>query len=135
MSIATTPLDPDLCTGHLQIDADHVELLSQLAKLKEALDGGSGREKTVDMIVTLQKYTLGHFAREEEHMVRVNCPSLTRNIAAHREFSRRVENWLDLLTVSGAPVSILLDVHREATAWIRAHIIGIDCGLRGCVHR
>jgi hemerythrin-like metal-binding protein len=135
MSENPSLLDSTLETGHLRIDSDHRELLRQLEDVRGAIERGVGSQKTVDMIVLLQRYTLGHFLREEELMRRVSCPTLERNMAAHREFLEKVEAWLDLLTMSGTPLSVLRDVQREAEAWIRAHIAGVDCGLRGCPSR
>ncbi len=122
----------DFETGHAQIDAEHREFIRQLNELKAAIDAGAGRERTVELIVLLQKYALGHFAREEAHMHRVGCPSHKANCAAHAEFADKLAGWLELLTYSGTPVSLLSEVHRESIAWISAHIKNIDCGLRGC---
>lgn len=119
-------------TGHPRIDAEHREFFHQLDTLKTAIDQGAGRERVAELVVILQKYALGHFAREEAHMHRVACPALRENCTAHREFARRLDSWLELLTTSGTPVSVLLDVHRESTAWIESHIVTVDCRLRGC---
>jgi hemerythrin len=127
-----TPWSPRFETGHPSIDQEHRELFQQLSSLKEAVDGGAGRERIVELIVILQRYALDHFAREETHMHRVGCPALAVNCAAHAAFARKLEGWLSLLTHSGTPVSLLLDVHREATAWIESHIVNVDCQLRGC---
>lgn len=122
----------ELRTGHEMIDREHREFLRQLDELKTALDTGAGRERMVDLITILQKYVLGHFAREEAYMREVGCPTLEQNMAAHREFVGRFDRWIDFLTTHGMPVSILRDVHRESLAWINGHIVHIDCGLRGC---
>lgn len=127
-----TTWHPDLETGHTNIDRDHCEIFRQLQGVRDAIDGGAGREKAVELIIVLQKYALGHFAREEAHMRRVQCPTAEANCAAHREFSLRLDHWLDLLSFSGTPVSLLIDVHRESTAWIESHIRTVDCGLRSC---
>ena len=55
-------------------------------------------ERTVELIVLLQKYALGHFAREEAHMHRVGCPTHKENCAAHAEFADKLAGWLELLT-------------------------------------
>jgi len=119
-------------TGHPQIDAEHREFIRQLQALKAAIDAGAGREQTVELIVILQKYALGHFAREEAHMLNVKCPATGANCSAHREFARKLDGWLELLSYSGTPVSLLLEVHRESIQWIENHILNIDCRLRGC---
>jgi hemerythrin len=125
-----TNWDPNLETGHRQIDEDHREILRRFVSLKDAIDGGAGRERTVEMITLLHDYVLGHFDREEAYMLCVHCPAHGNNCTAHGEFARKLEGWIDLLTMSGTPVSMLLDVHREASAWIVSHILSIDCQLR-----
>jgi len=90
-------------TGHVVIDAEHREFLRQLDLLKHAIDDGAGTEKVVDLIVVLQHYVLGHFAREEAHMLRVGCPAHEANCAAHREFALKFDHWLELLTYAGTP--------------------------------
>ena len=127
-----TQWSPHLETGHAQIDSEHRELLAQLQSLKDAVDGGAGRERIAELIKILQAYVLGHFAREEAHMQRVNCPATELNRAAHRVFEHKLEGWLFLLSASGSPVSMLQDVHREACAWIEDHILKCDCQLRRC---
>lgn len=123
---------PHLETGHPQIDAEHREIIRQLDDLKWAIDAGAGRERTVELITMLQHYALKHFAREEALMLRVRCPLHAVNCAAHAEFARKLAGWLELLTYSGTPISLVLEVHREAIGWIERHILHVDCGLRGC---
>lgn len=125
--------DDRFATGHQQIDDEHREFCRQLDDIKQAITEGAGREQIVQLIVVLQKYVLRHFGREEAYMLRVNCPAMKANCAAHRELETKLERWLEVLTMSGTPVSVLTDVHRESTAWIADHILNIDCKLRGCV--
>ena len=119
-------------TGHAQIDAEHREFFNKLNGLQLALEAGAGRERIVELINLLQRYVLGHFAREETLMRRTHCPAYEQNRTAHREFERKLEVWLELFSTGGTPVSLLLDVHRESFAWIEAHILNCDCRLRGC---
>ena len=123
---------PRFETGHAQIDAEHREFFEKLHGLKQALEAGAGRERIVELIQLLQRYVLGHFAREELLMRRTHCPAYEVNRTCHREFERKLEVWLELLSTSGSPVSLLRDVHRESFAWIEAHILNCDCQLRGC---
>ena len=125
-------LPPRLATGHAKIDDQHCQFLGHLAVLKDAIDGGAGREKIVELITLLQQYALVHFADEEAYMDRVGCPALAENTAAHREFARKLDGWLMLLSTGGSSVSLLVDIQRESTAWMLAHISGVDCKLRGC---
>lgn len=123
---------PRFETGHAQIDAEHREFFRQLHGLKQAVEAGAGREQITELIIILQKYVLGHFAREEAHMQAVNCPAQEMNCTAHRLFAEKLDHWLELLSYSGTSVTMLLDIHRESIAWIENHILNIDCRLRGC---
>ena len=129
----STPWNPTLETGHADIDSEHRELLEQLAAVKTAIDQGAGREKIAELISVLQKYVLGHFAREEVLMERKRCPARETNRAAHRDFARKLDGWLELLTSGVSPYSLMRDVHHEATNWIVAHILECDCQLRKCL--
>jgi hemerythrin len=124
--------DSSLETGHPRIDADHREIFGQLKRLRTAIDSGEGRERTLELILVLQRYAHLHFALEEEYMRRVGCPAYKENVAAHAEFVAKLEGWLNVLTISGSPAAVLSDVHRDATAWIHGHIKSVDCQLRGC---
>lgn len=126
------PWNSDLETGHALIDAEHREYFRQLDELEAAIERGVGQEQMTQLIVTLQKYVLGHFSREEAHMSRVGCRAHGANCAAHREFARKFEGWIELLTLGNAPLSLVADIQRESAAWILAHITSIDCKLRDC---
>ena len=122
-------------TGHPTVDAEHRELIRQLEGVSMAVEAGAGLANVTELIVILQRYAHGHFSREEAHMLRVSCPAHGANCIAHREFSARLDRWLELLTQRGTPMSLILDVQRESVAWIRQHITRIDCQLRHCALR
>lgn len=132
MNEGAQTMDPTLITGIKRVDEDHAALFAKLAEIKKALDDGKPYEQTIEIVFLLQRYTARHFAREEEIMRRVHCPTLEQNIAAHREFTKRVDGWVELLTMGNAPTSFLRDIQAEAVAWITHHISSTDCGLRAC---
>ena len=123
---------PALETGHAVVDEDHKQLVAQLNALSDALARGEGKDRIMEMLTFLGNYARDHFAREEAHMQQVQCPAFAENCRAHAQFQARLANWLQRLTAAGASTSLVLDVHREASAWIKAHILGVDCKLRGC---
>ena len=125
------PWSATLETGHPQIDDDHQRLIASLNELDTALKQGAGKDQVIQLVAFLNSYTREHFAREEAHMARINCPSAAANKQAHREFVAKLDNWLGKLQ-SGSSLSLVLDVHRETSRWIQAHIVGVDCKLRGC---
>ncbi|HVS51741.1 MAG TPA: hemerythrin family protein [Opitutaceae bacterium] len=119
-------------TGHAMVDNDHKRLIDQLNQLSEALQRGAGKEEITGMIVFLNSYAREHFAREETHMQRIGCPVLNENCRAHALFLSKLSGWIERLRSAGASTSLVLEVHRESCAWIKSHIVGIDCKLRGC---
>lgn len=119
-------------TGHAAVDNDHKQLVAQLNALSDALHRGEGKDQITGMIVFLNSYAREHFAREEEHMRRVNCPAQEENCRAHDQFIAKLDNWVARLRTSGVSTGLVLEVHREASAWIRSHIVGVDCKLRAC---
>ena len=117
-------------TSHPDIDREHRAIFEHLNEMETAIRQGAGREHIVDMIVFLQQYTLVHFSREEAVMACTKCPSHGANCAAHRHFEDRLEGWMEMLSSTGTPVSILEDIHSETCRWIENHIGQIDIGLR-----
>jgi hemerythrin-like metal-binding protein len=125
------PWTAALETGHSVIDDDHKKLIASLNELDLALKKGAGKDQVVPLIAFLNQYSREHFAREEAHMARVQCPSAAANVQAHREFVAKLDGWLVKLR-TGASLSLVLEVHRETSKWIGAHIVNVDCKLRGC---
>jgi len=119
-------------TGHAMVDNDHKQLVEQLNQLSDALTRGEGKECIMGMIVFLNSYAREHFAREETHMQRIGCPVLGENCRAHAQFLTKLSGWLERLKATGASTPLVLEIHREACAWITSHIVGVDCKLRGC---
>lgn len=119
-------------TGHASVDNDHKQLINQLNSLSEALHRGEGKDQITGMIVFLNSYAREHFAREEAHMKNVGCPAFEENCRSHDQFVAKLDGWVDRLRTAGASTALVLEVHREASAWIRSHILGVDCKLRGC---
>ena len=118
-------------TGHQQIDNDHRRLVASLNELDAALKNGLGKDQVVQLVAFLNSYSREHFAREEAHMTRVQCPSAAANQMAHQEFVAKLDGWLARLQ-AGSSLSLVLEVHRETSRWIQSHILGVDCKLRGC---
>jgi len=119
-------------TGHAIVDNDHKKLIDQLNALSDALHRGEGREQITGMIVFLNSYAREHFAREEAHMQRIGCSAFEENRRAHDQFVAKLDGWVAKLRSAGASTGLVLEVHREASAWIRNHILACDCKLRGC---
>jgi hemerythrin-like metal-binding protein len=92
---------------------------------------GASRDQIKSMVVFLDNYTAGHFEREEAYMKEVACPSLVENCKAHAALREKLGKWKEQLN-QGASTALVIDIHKETSAWIMGHIIKVDCKLRGC---
>ena len=118
-------------TGHDLVDNDHRKLIDSLNELENALKEGAGKETIGKILEFLNNYTREHFAREEAHMQAVACPAYAENCREHTLLISRLDVWLMRLE-QGTSITLVLEVHREISNWIRGHILKTDCKLRGC---
>jgi hemerythrin-like metal-binding protein len=121
---------PEFETGVALIDADHRHLLMQINALEEALAEGAGEERLAELVSFLNGYARHHFTREEAVMKTRRCPASAENCLAHQMFVKKLDRWTAFLELAGANRSLLREVHREISAWIRHHILNVDCRLR-----
>lgn len=120
-----------LMTGHALVDNDHRQLINTLNELETALQNGAAKEQIGNIIAFLNKYAREHFTREEAHMIKVRCPAHAENCRAHAEFVAKLDGWVAKLN-NGASTTLVLEVYRETSNWIRSHILKTDCQLRNC---
>ncbi|MBI5422992.1 MAG: hemerythrin family protein [Opitutae bacterium] len=120
-------------TGDPQIDADHREFFLRIEALKAAFAAGAPTNRAAELLQLLHEHALAHFQREELAMARAGCGAHIENCTAHREFARKLDGWTQLLCLSGPTPSLVEDIHRESAAWMRHHILRVDCRLRGCL--
>jgi hemerythrin len=119
-------------TGHALVDSDHRQLISTLNELEQALKQGVGKDELARIITFLVVYANAHFAREEQHMREVQCPSLLPNCLAHSALRRKLDSWMETMGRSGPSTTLVLEIYREMSSWITQHIRKVDCQLRGC---
>jgi hemerythrin-like metal-binding protein len=118
-------------TGHAMVDADHQHLILIINELEAAISTGKGAAEIRGIIGQLSAYTVAHFSREEELMERVGCAAQAQNCAAHRTLMLKLDAW-SLRLQQGEGVSLALEVFRECNAWLKDHILRVDCQLRCC---
>ena len=123
---------PALETGVPVVDGDHRALIDQINGLSDALRQGAAKETLAASLVFLNRYVREHFQREENIMQVARCPAHRENCAAHAALIAKLDGWVARLQTGGATTSLVLEVHRECSAWIQAHIVRIDCKLRDC---
>ena len=123
---------PRFETGNSIVDNDHKALFNQINALAEALQQGTGKGKLAQMLAFLNCYVREHFAREESIMQAAKCPVSGQNCTAHKMLIQKLDGWVAQLQTGGATTSLVLEVNREASAWLQRHIVNTDCQLRSC---
>jgi hemerythrin len=123
---------PAFETGIPVVDADHRALIDQINGLSDALREGAAKEKLAASLVFLNRYVREHFQREESIMQVARCPAHRENCAAHAALTTKLDGWVARLQTGGATTSLVLEVHRECSAWLQGHILRVDCKLRDC---
>lgn len=122
-------------TGFKQVDDEHQVLIVELNKLGVMLQANA-----VDVAATqafmgfLGTYTARHFAHEEKCMHEARCPVAAANKAAHGQFIQMFVA-AKLRVGTGASIEELRRLHDSLCEWVKAHIMKIDTGLRGCAHK
>jgi len=119
-------------TGNAVVDQDHKALIAQINALEDALKKGTAKEQLGQMIGFLNQYVRAHFAREESIMRAVKCPASGQNCTAHQALTAKLDGWVSRLNTGGATTSLVLEIYREASEWLRQHIVKVDCQLRAC---
>ena len=119
-------------TGNTVVDNDHKVLIKQINLLGDALKAGTAKDQLATMIAFLNKYTREHFAREEQIMKDVTCPTTGQNCTAPKLLVAKLDGWVAKLNAGGASTSLVLEIYKESSEWLRSHIVGIDSPLKRC---
>ena len=119
-------------TGNTVVDNDHKVLIKHINLLGDALKAGTAKDQLATMIAFLNKYTREHFAREEQIMKDVKCPTTGQNCTAHKLLVAKLDGWVAKLNAGGASTSLVLEIYKESSEWLRSHIVGIDSPLKRC---
>ena len=76
---------PDMTTGIDELDQQHQELIRRVNAFAEALSTGAGAGQVAELLDFCLAYAEQHFALEEAHMERLNCPAAQIGRASCRE--------------------------------------------------
>ena len=122
---------PSLATGHPTIDDDHQKLIAALNDLEVAIRKGADTGNLIEILSFLICYTREHFTREEALMEAVQCSARAENAHTHAMLLNRISSsWVPRLNDQEAQ-ELACEIRDELTAWIKNHILCVDCKLRG----
>ena len=122
--------DERYATGIQEVDDQHREMFGMVNGLLSALESGeSGREISARLDL-LEEHAVRHFACEEGHMERVQCPVRVTNECAHECFLRDFAALREAFEKHGNGPRFISEVEEKVCGWLQKHLMAIDLVLR-----
>ncbi|MHC1711903.1 MAG: bacteriohemerythrin [Solidesulfovibrio sp.] len=125
--------DASLAIGHKEIDAQHQNLFSLVARLHDTILNKNDQMDIKETLFDLYKYTSLHFSEEEALMHKTEYAHLDEHVAMHDEFVKT----LDTLSVTArrGDIHIEMDVLNWLVSWLVNHISISDKKLFTCLEQ
>ena len=112
----------ELSVGIAEIDTQHGELAAAVTSIEDAVRLGDRWISVHSAFVRTAECARAHFALEESLMRVLNYPDIEEHIAAHREFSNRLDVLLgQTLTAALTEESIVF-----IKGWLESHVLNHD---------
>ncbi len=118
-------------TGIQAIDAQHKTLVGMINDLADALNKGTNREFTGNILRKLIEYTESHFKIEEAMMREHEYPDYPSHVAGHRKLIKRVMTFEDMFK-KGIP-NIGPEILSFLQDWLFNHILKTDMAYVPCI--
>jgi hemerythrin len=118
MAVTPTPNSSKFEIGIAEIDAQHRELFSMLAKLEENSGKGYSFEAARDALSQMTNYAKVHFAIEESLMRMHRYPDLAAHIAEHQRLRVQLTGFQQRLL----DPDIATQLHKFIESWLSNHI-------------
>ena len=125
--------DDSLLTGSRAIDVQHKFLIDIINDLAEAIEEGKGAAAVGKILNLIRYYSEWHFEREEDCMLRHECPVADANKDAHAYFLETFAGFQAEFRASGGSDEIARRMYTELTQWLVNHIKGVDCHIAACL--
>jgi len=122
-----------MATGVEEIDAQHRELIDHLNEFFRLMQAGKAGDGLAEFMDFLGQYAAWHFRHEEQCMHELRCPMAASNKRAHTDFIQIFKGYRKRLLEAGPTTTLVLEVQREVSDWVRNHLVHTDTGLRQCV--
>lgn len=121
----------ELSVGSSFIDNDHRKLIALINELHQAMRRDQGREILQPVLTELIKYTQEHFAREEEHMLKIDYAER----AAHKlEHDKLLSEVLEMQRkFDDGSAMLTFQVSKFLRDWLVKHIMESDRKLAAAV--
>ena len=122
--------DEKYATGIQEVDEQHRVMFGLVNELLTALEAGEAREKISTRLDALADHAVQHFACEEGHMDRIQCPVRVTNECAHECFLRDFATLRELFDEHGNSPHFISEVEDKVCGWLHRHLMAIDLVLR-----
>lgn len=101
-------------------DNQHKQLFQYLNQIFDAMKLGKGNDVLTATLTNLAKYTVTHFAAEENLMTKYKYPGMTAHVKEHTKFVEKVEALIADHN-AGKPV-LSIEITQFVKNWIINHI-------------
>lgn len=111
-------------TGIKTIDEQHQKLVALINDFYGGIDAGSPKDRMLNMLTELKRYTEYHFEEEEAFMRAMNYPDFDAHIEKHKEFVERITEFENRF--KSGKLLLTLEVTNFIKDWLVKHIMGRD---------
>ncbi|MBI5637704.1 MAG: hemerythrin family protein [Nitrospinae bacterium] len=122
--MAFIPWEEKYSVGIKSIDDQHKKLFGMVNELSEAIPQGKGKEITGKILDELVKYTVSHFATEEEYFKKFAYPNTAAHKKEHDELTKQASDVLNNFNSGKAVLSMAVMVFLKD--WLYNHILKTD---------
>ncbi len=122
--------DEKYATGFQDVDDQHRKMFGLVNELLSALGSGESRQEISERLDLLADHAVRHFACEEGHMDRLQCPVRVTNECAHECFLRDFTALRELFDEEGNNPRFISEVEDKVCGWLHKHLMAIDLILR-----
>ena len=116
--------DPSFSVNIPNLDNDHKKMVQMISKLHEAMSQGKSKELITPLINELSDYTVSHFGAEEKYLRDKKHPELSVQMAQHKIFLDRVNEFKE--TVQTGKTAIAIQLLPFMNQWFLNHIMKMD---------
>jgi hemerythrin len=107
-----------------EIDLQHKKLFEIINRLNDQIQQSSNKEIITTIIKELEDYADYHFSTEEKYIEEFHCSDTDVHLAAHREYTSRIQKYADQYNTSQS--LDLKEILRFLVAWWIGHITQMD---------
>ncbi len=118
-----------MTTGIVELDAQHKYLIDTFNDLGHSIERKFDPEDISKVLKVLKFFVEFHFKKEEECMLRLQCPAANKNSKAHAAFIQKLRGYQKEFEQSGSSQELAIQIHQDLADWIVNHILAVDTQL------